>query len=374
MDFMDFLSFFLKNYPYNPYNPCFLYTFAPKSYKMKYPAKTDIAVLLLFFNRSDTFQQVFEAVRQARPSKLFLYQDGPRGERDREGIEACREIASDEHIDWECEVHRMYQEKNYGCDPSEYISQKWAFSIVDKCMVLEDDDVPSQSFFPFCKEMLDRYEHDERITMISGFNIDEVTADCPYDYFFTSTFAIWGWASWRRVIDQWDGKYSFLDDAYNMRQLEALARQRDYRKDMIPMFRNHRQTGKEYYESIFWASMLFNSGLAIMPAKNQVNNLGLMADSTHFTASAKTTPKRLRRIFTMQRHELSFPLKHPRYIIENVEYKERLYRTNGWNHPWIKIGNSLEELWLNLRYGQFRNIGKSIARRLRKWTGTYHHA
>ena len=92
---------------------------------MKSVAKTDIAVLLLFFNRSDTFQQVFEAVRQARPSKLFLYQDGPRGERDREGIEACREIASDEHIDWECEVHRMYQEKNYGCDPSEYISQKW---------------------------------------------------------------------------------------------------------------------------------------------------------------------------------------------------------------------------------------------------------
>ena len=341
---------------------------------MKHPAKTDIAVLLLFFNRSDTFQQVFEAVRQARPSKLFLYQDGPRGERDMKGIEACREIASDEHIDWECEVHRMYQEKNYGCDPSEYISQKWAFSIVDKCMVLEDDDVPSQSFFPFCKEMLDRYEHDERITMVSGFNIDEVTADCPYDYFFTSTFAIWGWASWRRVIDQWDGQYSFLDDAYNMQQLEALARQRDYRKDMIPMFRNHRQTGKEYYESIFWASMLFNSGLAIMPSKNQVNNLGLMADSTHFTASAKTTPKRLRRIFTMQRYELTFPLKHPRYIIENVEYKERLYRTNGWNHPRIKIGNSLEELWLNLRYGQFRNIGKSIARRLRKWTGTYQHA
>ena len=45
---------------------------------MKYPAKTEIAVLLLFFTRSDTFRQVFEAVRQARPSKLLLYQDGPR--------------------------------------------------------------------------------------------------------------------------------------------------------------------------------------------------------------------------------------------------------------------------------------------------------
>jgi hypothetical protein len=194
----------------------------------------------------------------------------------------------------------MYQEKNYGCDPSEYISQKWAFSMVDKCMVLEDDDVPSQSFFPFCKEMLDKYEHDQRISMISGFNIDEVTSDCPYDYFFTSTFAIWGWASWRRVIDQWDGQYSFLDDDYNMAQLRALAEQRKYRKDMIKMFYNHRATGKEYYESIFWASMLFNSGLAILPSKNQINNLGLMADSTHFTASAKTTPKRFLKIFTMK--------------------------------------------------------------------------
>ena len=340
---------------------------------MKQPVKTDIAVLLLFFNRADTFRQVFESVRQARPSKLFLYQDGPRGERDMAGIEACRQIASDENIDWECEVHRMYQEHNVGCDPSEYLSQKWAFSQVDKCMVLEDDDVPAQSFFPFCKEMLDRYEHDERITMISGFNIDEVTEDCPYDYFFTSTFAIWGWASWRRVIDQWDGQYTFLDDKYNMKQLETLARQRDYRSDMIRMFQNHRQTGKEYYESIFWAAMLFNSGLAIMPSKNQINNLGLMADSTHFTASAKTTPHRLRRIFTMQRHELTFPLRHPRYVIENVEYKERLYKTNAWNHPWIKIQNSLEELWLNLRYGNFGHISKSLSRRIRKWLGTDRH-
>ena len=36
--------------------------------------KTDVAVLMLFFNRPDKFQQVFEQVRQARPSHLFLYQ------------------------------------------------------------------------------------------------------------------------------------------------------------------------------------------------------------------------------------------------------------------------------------------------------------
>lgn len=75
------------------------------------------------------------------PSRLFLYQDGARENResDIELIKECREIVSD--IDWKCEIHTKYQETNFGCDPSEYIAQKWAFSIVDKCIVIEDDDV-----------------------------------------------------------------------------------------------------------------------------------------------------------------------------------------------------------------------------------------
>ena len=68
------------------------------------PYKTDVAVLILFFNRPDHLQKVFDEVRKAQPSKLFLYQDGPRGERDMAGIEACRRIVSD--IVWDCEVHR----------------------------------------------------------------------------------------------------------------------------------------------------------------------------------------------------------------------------------------------------------------------------
>lgn len=78
------------------------------------PSLVDVPVLILFFNRPQQLSQVFEQVRKARPSKLFLYQDGPRGERDLPGIKACREVV--DQIDWECEVHRKYQEKNYGCD------------------------------------------------------------------------------------------------------------------------------------------------------------------------------------------------------------------------------------------------------------------
>ena len=83
-----------------------------------------------------------------------------------------------EDIDWDCKVHRLYQEENYGCDPSGYIAHTWAFSHVDKCIVIEDDDVPSVSYFRFCKELLDKYENDKRIMLITGLNIDEETKYC----------------------------------------------------------------------------------------------------------------------------------------------------------------------------------------------------
>ena len=344
--------------------------FTLKLYKMKHPAKVDVAVLMLFFNRPDSLQKVFNEVKKARPARLFLYQDGPRNENDMEGIMACRHIV--EEIDWVCDVHRLYQNRNYGCDPSGFMSQKWAFSLADKCIVLEDDVVPSQSFFTFCKELLDRYEHDERITMIAGFNTDEQTPGVPYDYFFTSIFSIWGWASWRRVVDKWDEHYAFLDNPFTVQQLTDIVKQRRYRADFLQMCRDHKANGKPYFESIFWSTMLLGSGLAVMPTQNLINNIGATDDSTHYSAF-RTMPKRLRQLFTMQRFELSFPLRHPEYIIEYLPYKAHFYRAFAWGHPLIKVGRSIEELLLNLRYGNFRQIRKSLNRRIRKWLGLHRH-
>lgn len=338
---------------------------------MKYPAKIDVAVLILFFNRPETFKQVFEAVRKARPSKLFLYQDGMRDERDRAGVEECRRIA--ENIDWECEVHRNYQERNYGCDPSGFLSKKWAFTMTDKCVLLEDDTVPSESFFLFCKEMLDKYENDNRVNMIAGFNPDEITKNIPCDYFFTSIFSIWGWATWRRVMDSCEADYKFLDDSFTVTRLAALVKERRYRSDFMQMCRDHKTSGKEYFESIFWANMLLNNGLAIMPTHNLVNNVGLTADSTHYSVNLQTLPRRVRRMFTMRRFELTFPLKHPRYVMENVEYKEHFYKANAWGYPLIKISRSFEELFLNLQHGNFIVITKAVKNRVNKWLGRNKH-
>jgi len=334
---------------------------------IKHHAETDIAVLILFFNRPEPLAKVFEQIRKARPARLYLYQDGPRGEHDMPGIMSCRKVVED--IDWECDVRRNYQTVNAGCDPSNFNAQKWAFSMSDKCVVFEDDSIPSVSFIRFCKEMLDRYENDERIVMVSGFNSDEVTPGVPYDYFFTTVFSIWGWASWRRVIDKWDEKYSFTEDEYAMRLLTSLAKERGYRKSLLRMIAHHKASGKAYYESIFWPCMMLSHGLAITPTRNMVNNLGAVGGSVHYQGSLRTMPRRLRRMFTMRRFEMDFPLSHPKYVIEDISYKHNVYRANAWGHPMIKTGYSIEELFYNLRYGNFRIIWKALTDRIRKTAG-----
>ena len=118
---------------------------------------TDIAVLIIFFTRTEMLRRTFEAIRKARPSHILLYQDGPRNEDDAHKAEAARQVVDDEAIDWECDLHRNYHTENAGLWPSTYNAMRWAFSLYDKCVILEEDSTPAPSFIPFCKELLDRY-------------------------------------------------------------------------------------------------------------------------------------------------------------------------------------------------------------------------
>lgn len=325
---------------------------------------TDVAVLILFFNRPDRLKQVFDAVRRARPSRLFLYQDGPRSEADMPALEACRKVVAE--VDWQCDVRRNYCTENHGCDPSEYYAQRWAFSMAEQCVVLEDDDIPSDDFIPFCKAMLDRYADDERIGMIAGFNHEEHTTDIGDDsYFFTTNCSIWGWASWRRAFERWEPDYAFLRRPESVARLEAIIRERRLRKDFLATCRAHAATGIEYYETLIQAALLLNGQMSIVPRHNMISNIGVTDESTHYAGSIATTPRGLRRIFTMGRHNLDRPLRHPADVIDHVAFRRRVYRIMAWGHPWVKAARSVEELWLNLRHGDMGRITSALSNRLR---------
>lgn len=290
------------------------------------PWNIDVAVLIIFFVRDNVLEETFESVRQARPRRLFLWQDGAREGRldDIEGIERCRKIV--ENIDWDCEVYKNYQTQNWGCDPSTFFSHRWVFTIVDKCIILEDDCVPSQSFYPFCKELLDKYENDTRISRICGYNNEETTDYCPYDYFFTQGGSVWGWASWKRVADAWDETYTFVNDKYEMKMLEQII-DVDY-KLMYEKLMRHVRLGKPFWETINTYQRLLNHQLVIVPTKNLIRNIGATENSTHATGDASVLSKHAYRLLHMPSYELKFPLEHPKYIVSDVSYYNRIARKN----------------------------------------------
>lgn len=327
------------------------------------PSKIDVSVLIIFFNRPGCLAQVFEQVKKARPSKLFLYQDGARegNENDIIGIEKCRQVVSD--IDWECEVHTLYQEKNFGCDPSGYLARIWAFGITDKCIILEDDCVPSQSLFPFCKELLDKYEFDERINMICCMNNLE-KVDSPYSYLFTETGSICGVATWKRIIDKWDEKSSFLDNDYLREKMrDYYAAQKPDLSYRIEHWNNCRNSGIAFHETIGGIEQCANNRLNIVPTYNMIHNVGNSKEGgTHSTPDVALLPRAIRKIFTMPAYEIDFPLKHPEYMINDIDFQRKLFRLMGTKRPFVKIYRNIEKSFLLIRYQGF----SSLINKLRK--------
>ncbi|MBO7926574.1 hypothetical protein J5X91_09880 [Pseudoalteromonas sp. K222D] len=304
------------------------------------PYNIDIPVLILFFVRPEQLNKVFEAIKEARPSKLYLFQDGPRAGNleDISKIEECRKIVA--NIDWDCEVHRSYQSKNFGCDPSNYMAQKWMFSHEEYGMVFEDDSVPAQSFFPFCKELLEKYKYDTRMGMICGMN-NLGTVESPYSYVFSQSGSIWGWATWRRTVELWDENYSWLDDLDCLSKLQSSMDKELYNL-FIKSAKNHRQSGKAHYESILGAAIFLNNLLNIIPHKNMISNVGIASESTHAVDNIKKLPRGIRRLFFMKTYELDFPLKHPKYIQNDMTFKKNIDNLMGNGQPVKRLFRRLE--------------------------------
>ncbi len=311
-------------------------------------AKVDVPVLMIFFNRPNMLERVFEQVKLAKPSKLFLYQDGAREGRndDIENVKKCREVV--EQVDWECEIHRLYQNKNYGCDPSEYLAIRWFFDHVEQGIILEDDDVPAISFFTYCKELLDKYSDDERIATISGMNHLEKWKPNGADYFFAHASSIWGWATWKRFVDLWDTKYSFLESEKKLQVMKNnFIESKTMKSDRVSFelyvekCKEHQKTGKEFYETLVSSTRLLHNQLGIFPTQNMISNIGNEGESTHGPSSLKLLPKATQKVFNIPRYEIKDSLKHPEKVEPSDKYimkKESLMTASIFNYAfrWIE--------------------------------------
>ena len=157
-------------------------------------------LLLIAFNRPDQLKMVIDRLRRTQPSQIYVAVDGPRSDKPNDGalVQHSRDLVQE--IDWPAEIHTLFQERNLGCGLGVSTAISWFFENEERGIILEDDVLPQDSFFPFCSELLDRYEDDDRVLAISGCNfVPPEHQESPHlPYRFSRVPHIWGWATWRR--------------------------------------------------------------------------------------------------------------------------------------------------------------------------------
>jgi len=291
-------------------------------------------VLFLIFNRPDKTKQVFEAIRQAQPSKLFVAADGPRKSKngEQELCEQTREIIN--AIDWQCELKTLYREENLGCKLAVSSAINWFFENVEEGIILEDDCLPNQSFFHFCERMLSEYKDDQRIMHIGGSNFQDGIKRGDASYYFSSMFHIWGWATWRRAWKQYDIEMSGLNTLLNKEFFDALFNKRSHQEIWKRMF-NAVESGKSNTWDYQWTlNCWLNNGLSIIPNTNLVSNIGYDSEATHTSIDEKD-------ILSKKKIEVLEAITSPKYMIRN-------YSADCYTMDKYFIKNKKNDLVLNI--------------------------
>jgi hypothetical protein len=239
-------------------------------------------VALILYNRPELTARVFEAVRQVRPSRLFVIADGPHPDRPGDARRCAAARAVVERIDWPCEVARDYVDVNRGLKRRVESGLSWLFARVEESIVLEDDCLPHPTFFPFCRELLARYRYQDRVMAISGNNFLFGEHRPSASYTFIRYPLIWGWATWRRAWACYDPGMRRWPELRSSDWLaQRLGDPAAVRYWAYTFSRNH--DALQTWDTAWTLACWLHDGLCICPAVNLVSNLGFGTAATHTT-------------------------------------------------------------------------------------------
>ncbi|MDH4393948.1 MAG: glycosyltransferase family 2 protein [Aquabacterium sp.] len=258
------------------------------TYNDTLPAALDVPVVFLIFNRPDVTRRVFAEIARQRPKQLFIVSDGARPHREGEAARVAETRAITDAIDWHCEVQRNYAEVNMGCKLRVASGINWVFSLVDRAIFIEDDCLPSEAFFGFCRDMLVRYADEPRVFAVSG-SFFGVETGAPGHYF--SRYALmWGWATWR---SRWQ-HYQIQPKDHRSVLLKTWWRRPVVLTYWLQVSRRVVLGALDTWDVQWILTVWRHRALACRPNRNLVENLGFGADATH-TANSQSELSRLRR-------------------------------------------------------------------------------
>ncbi len=290
------------------------------------------------FSRPSTTERVFDVVRAARPSRLFLVCDGARADHagEAERVQTVRGLL--ERVDWPCEVERNYAEANLGCRRRISSGIDWVFTRTEEAIFLEDDTLVDASFFPFCDELLERYRDDDRVQLIGGYNMLGRGPRGGASYWCSAHARIWGWASWRRAWQGYDVTMAAWPAA---KEMPAWTTRTANERALWLNFLDAVKAGTvDTWDAQLALHAWMAGRVTLIPRTSLVTNIGFGADSTNTHAPAFPGPPV---------EAMRFPLVHPAGLAPDTRLdaawiRREIARGAAFRRRWVLRGRRVKRL------------------------------
>jgi len=321
-------------------------------------------VVLLGYARPNETKQIIERINLSKTRKVYFFVDHPNNVKDSKLVQLNNEVkALVSSFNTNIDVEPVFFEKNIG--PFEAInrSTEYVFEHEEELIYLEDDKLPSVSFFEFCSVLLDKYRFDERVLFISGLNNNSLIGEIyPYDYFFAELNSTWGHATWKRTYE----KFNYAIDFYNIKYYKNLIKDtykfRGIKHDVISEVESYLQYGKynghvasqEFF--MMGPLRILTSSIVIVPSKNLISDTGATEYTVHGD-EYKLMTRRQKKIFFREVFDLEFPLKHPPYVMTDFRFTKA--NNNFLNRP-LLLFEKIERTYLIIKYKGLKGLIEKI--------------
>ena len=199
--------------------------------------------------------------------------------------------------------------------------------------------------------------------MISGLNVLGDYDRPSADYFFSRSCHVWGFATWKRVYQNYYN-FNYGKDPYVMDLIHKELGNHTAMKKIMDAYavQEYYQGHKAFEEFFLEFSFFAYHQLAIIPTRNLISNIGATADSAHFT-NLEEQPKEMQAIFNMKTYEYSGELRHPEYFVPDYYYDKRVHEIYA-DIGWPKIKRQIERKYIYIKSG--KNIFEGAKRVIRR--------
>jgi len=236
-------------------------------------------IAIFAYNRANHLEKCIQNIllcKEAAQTNVFLFCDGPKknaNQKEIKAVEETREVIK--KIQGFKSITVFISKINIGLHNSIVDGISKVLEMNDNVIVIEDDIIVGSHFLKFMNQGIMQFQNDKRIAGITGYSFP-INESKPY---FTRTGSCWGWATYKRVWDNFILNRNVLNldlIAHDERKLFNV-----YGSIYENMFLQSKQGIIQSWAIEFYLYYFCQKQFFLMPGVNLISNTGFDGSGQH---------------------------------------------------------------------------------------------